>query len=56
MSQGDENQEKTQKTDAILMRPGNDPRRDAGQEKPPREHGQLRVERDGRLVPFDEAE
>ncbi|SCL23648.1 hypothetical protein GA0070624_2775 [Micromonospora rhizosphaerae] len=56
MTQADENREKTAKTDALLMRPGNDPHRYAGQEPPPRERGETRVERDGQMVPVKQEE
>ncbi|MEV0157661.1 hypothetical protein AB0H57_28610 [Micromonospora sp. NPDC050686] len=56
MSQPDESREKTSSTDAVLMHPGNDPRRETAAQKPPAERGQTRVERDGRLVPVEETE
>ncbi|SCG72551.1 hypothetical protein [Micromonospora coxensis] len=54
MSQPDESREKTRSTDAVLMHPGNDPRREAAQEKPPPERGRTLVERNGRMVPVDQ--
>ncbi|MEO3776444.1 hypothetical protein ABGB16_06240 [Micromonospora sp. B11E3] len=53
MSQPDENQRKTAKTDAVLMHPGNDPNREPSQVPPPAERGQVRVERDGEMVPLE---
>ncbi|MFI7488985.1 hypothetical protein ACIBXA_11445 [Micromonospora echinaurantiaca] len=56
MSQPDESREKTPKTDAVLMHPDNDPRKTTAQVPPPAEHGETRVERDGRMVPVDKEE
>jgi uncharacterized membrane protein len=58
MSQADENQEKTPKTDAVLMRPHEDPHRRIDEVPPrnPDDEGQVRVERDGRLEPVDARE
>jgi hypothetical protein len=50
MSQPEESREKTAETDDVLMRPGNDPRRRTAAEPPPRERGEVRVERDGELT------
>ncbi|MEH0935772.1 hypothetical protein [Micromonospora psammae] len=54
MTQPDESREKTASTDAVLMHPGSDPRRKTKQEPPPPERGEVRVERDGKLVPLDQ--
>jgi hypothetical protein len=56
MSQPEENREKTDETDAILMRPNNDPERNTSQVPPPKERGQVRVERDGEMVPIEPEE
>lgn len=56
MAQPEENQEKTPETDAVLMRPGNDPHREPSQVPPPKERGRVWVERDGEMVPLDPEE
>jgi len=55
MSQPEETSSKTSKTDAVIMRPGEDPDRRVDQ-IPPRkdDQGQVRVEREGELRPADE--
>lgn len=54
MAQPEESREKASDTDAVLMHPGNDPRRKTAQVRPPREHGDVRVERDGEMVPVED--
>lgn len=56
MSQPEESREKTAETDAVLMHPNNDPKRTPAQVPPPKERGQVRVERDGEMVPIDSDE
>ncbi|MCO1598986.1 hypothetical protein M8C17_27915 [Micromonospora sp. RHAY321] len=56
MSQPDESREKTAKTDAVLMHPDNDPHRNTAEVAPRKDHGEVRVERDGELVPLDQDE
>ncbi|MER7333033.1 MULTISPECIES: hypothetical protein [unclassified Micromonospora] len=53
MSQPDESREKTASTDAVLMHPGNDPRKTTSQVPPPPERGETRVERNGEMVPVE---
>ena len=56
MSQPEESQPKTDKTDDVLMRPGGNPRRRID-EVPPRskdDQGRVQVEREGELRPIDE--
>lgn len=56
MSQPEESQPKTDKTDDVLLRPGGDPQRRI-EEVPARnkdDQGQVRVERDGELREVDE--
>ncbi|BCB90850.1 hypothetical protein [Phytohabitans suffuscus] len=54
MTQPEESREKASDTDAVLMHPGDDPDRRIAQARPRREHGQVRVERDGELVPVED--
>lgn len=54
MTQPEESREKASDTDAVLMHPGNDPRRTTAQVPPP-ERGDVRVERDGEMVPAEDA-
>ncbi|WP_410812055.1 hypothetical protein [Micromonospora sp. 067-2] len=56
MSQPDESREKTAKTDAVLMHPDNDPHRTTAEVAPRKDPGEVRVERDGELVPLDQDE
>ncbi|MEV4656060.1 hypothetical protein [Micromonospora sp. NPDC049301] len=56
MSQPEESREKTARTDAVLMHPDNDPHKNTAEVPPRKEHGQVRVERDGDLVPLDQEE
>ena len=56
MSQPDESREKTPSTDAVLMHPGNDPRRETAEQKPPAKRGETRVERNGKMIPVDQVE
>jgi hypothetical protein len=55
MTQPEESREKTPDTDAVLMHPGNDPDRETAQVPPPPQHGEVRVERDGQLIPAEDA-
>ncbi|MDQ7904972.1 hypothetical protein RB614_10605 [Phytohabitans sp. ZYX-F-186] len=54
MAQPEESREKASDTDAVLMHPGNDPDRETAQVRPPAERGEVRVERDGDLVPAED--
>ncbi|MEV4812833.1 hypothetical protein [Micromonospora avicenniae] len=56
MTQPDESREKTPDTDAVLMHPGNDPKRNIAEVPPRRDHGEIRVERDGEMVPLEPEE
>lgn len=55
MSQPEETQAKTAKTDDVLLHPNGDPMRDTDQVAPrKKDQGRVRVERDGELRPADE--
>lgn len=56
MSQPEETQAKTDKTDDVLLHPNEDPLRDTDQVAPRKKdnQGRVRVERDGQLRPADE--
>ncbi|WP_158609791.1 MULTISPECIES: hypothetical protein [unclassified Micromonospora] len=56
MSQPEESREKTASTDAVLMHPDNDPHKNTAEVPPRKDHGEVRVERDGDLVPLDQDE
>lgn len=56
MTQPDESREKTADTDAVLMHPGNDPNRTTAEVPPRRDPGEVRVERDGEMVPLEPEE
>ncbi|MET8352331.1 MULTISPECIES: hypothetical protein [unclassified Micromonospora] len=56
MSQPEESREKTASTDAVLMHPDNDPHKSTAEVPPRKDHGEVRVERDGDLVPLDQEE
>ncbi|MFC0528968.1 hypothetical protein [Phytohabitans kaempferiae] len=56
MAQPEESREKASDTDAVLMHPGNDPNRNTAQVPPPKESGEVRVERDGELRPLEQEE
>ena len=53
MTQPEEAQAKTPKTDPVLLRPGEDPERRIDQNPPVRDPGEVRVERDGQLRPIE---
>jgi hypothetical protein len=55
MTQPEESREKTASTDAVLMHPDNDPSVETAGAASSPEPGEVRVERDGRMVPVDEA-
>ncbi|BCB76216.1 hypothetical protein GCM10022251_82350 [Phytohabitans flavus] len=50
MTQPEESREKASDTDAVLMRPGNDPNRRTAQVAPQEQPGEVLVERDGEMV------
>lgn len=55
MSQPEKASAKTSKTDAVIMRPGENPDRRVDQIPPRKEdQGRVRVEREGELRPADE--
>ncbi|WBB69920.1 hypothetical protein [Micromonospora sp. WMMD812] len=56
MTQPEESREKTAETDAVLMHPGDDIHRTTAEVPPRRDHGEVRVERDGEMVPLEPEE
>ncbi|MEU9506105.1 hypothetical protein AB0D32_07460 [Micromonospora sp. NPDC048170] len=53
MSQPEESREKTASTDQVLKHPDNDLSRTTAEVPPPAEHGEIRVELEGEMVPLD---